>query len=156
LEDAGASPPSPVPTRRDRLPALWLAGAFVLLLFPFAQWLAIPRGYRLVATGTPLDGTRPDLAAEWRFLALARPLVPRGARLTVIAKDDGTEMELFMLAFGLFPDCRPVPTTYFAKPHALGKTAEYVLAFDGDAPEEPAVLVGKVPGGSVWRRGGAK
>jgi len=135
-----------------RLPALWLAGTFALLLFPLAQWLAIPAGYRLVPTDTPLDGTRPDLAYAWRFLVLARPLVPPRARITAIARDDGREMELFMLAVGLYPDARPVPTTYFLKQMPHGATADYVLALDCDVPDGKASLVGKVPGGCVWRR----
>ena len=152
MEDARPSPPSPGSRSARRLPALWLAGAFVLLLFPLARWLAIPPGYRLVSTETPLDGTRPDLAYAWRFLVLARPLVPPRARITTIARDDGREMELFMLAVGLYPDARPVPTTYFLKPQVEGAQADYVLALDCDVPEGKAVLVGKVPGGCVWRR----
>ena len=132
--------------------AFWLAGAFALLLFPLAQWLAIPPGYRLVATETPLDGTRPDLAYEWRFLVLARPLVPPRARITAIARDDGQEMELFMLSVGLYPDARPVPTTYFLKPQRHGAAAEWVLALDCDVPEGKASIAGRVPGGCVWRR----
>ena len=157
MEAAKGSPPSPVserasPERASPLPSLWLAGAFLLLLFPLSQWLTIPRGYRLVAAETPLDGTRPDLAAEWRFLVLAHPFVPAGARFTVIARDDGTEMELFMLALGILPECEPVPTTYFKKRHGLGATAEYVLAYGNDEPEGAATLIGRVPGGAVYRR----
>lgn len=142
-------------SRRLRFGArLWLGACFALLLFPLASWLRIPAGYRLVLPDTPFDGIDPRKTEEWAFLWLARDLVPRGASYTVVARDAGTEMNLFMMALGILPDRLPLPTSYFGNRQPEGARARYVLAFGCSPPDEPGLVrVGRrLRGGCVFRR----
>ena len=145
--------PSASEKSRRFLGHLWLAAALVLLVFPGIGWQRIPAGYRWQPPPTPLDATKPDAAEEWQFLEVAARLVPRGATFTVLARDKAREMELFMMSFGLLPEGVPLPTSYFLLPEKIGERAQYALAFECDPRGSPgAALIGRVPGGCVYRR----
>jgi hypothetical protein len=137
-------------------PALWLAAAFLLLLFPWLRWQDVPAGERWRLPDTPLNASNPAVAEEWRFLSRARASVPPGASFTVLAPGLNREMSLFMISIGLMPDRRPLPTSYFEGPDAAGARAEYVLAFQCDPRGAAgAVLIRRLPDGCVYRRGQA-
>jgi hypothetical protein len=133
---------------------LWLAATLALLFVAADAWRRIPPAYRCFVPTTPVDGMRPDIAREWAFLKGAGDFVPRGASFTVRAQDPIREMELFMVSLGVLPDRRALPSSYFAGPAEAGAIAEYVLEFGCDSPGPAAgVLVGRLPGGCVYRRG---
>lgn len=84
---------------------------------------------------TPFDATASGHDAQWRFLAEASQLLPGGTTLTVRADDHDTEMSLYMMAVGLFPEATVVPGSYYGRAVAASATARFVLAFGGTPSE---------------------
>ncbi len=71
----------------------------------------------------------------------------------MIASDSSSEMRLFMIAMGLFPDQRILPTSYFGnRLPEVGGRAEYVLAFGAVRPDGRLELVARLRNGAVYRR----
>ncbi len=138
----------------DRLVLLvWLLAALALLIFPLASWLRIAAGYRFFVPGTPLDHTRPDMAAEFDFLWNCRRLVPPGATFTVLGPARDPEMALFMVSLGVLPDRVALPSSYYGVVSEEGARADYVLAFGcGAADRATLAFVARVRGGCVYRR----
>lgn len=139
---------------------LWLATAAVLCAISLGRMLALRPDAWFTLPITPVDRVDGTRARQWLFLESSRPHVPAGASFTVVAEDPDVEMALYMMSFGLFPKCLPVPTRYYGIPTAEdGRTARYVLAFGekaadarGDA-DDPMRLVARVAGGAVFDRG---
>ena len=141
----GASRP-----RRDA--AVWLLGAALALLPPAWHWARTPAAIRRPAT--PVDLTHGAAARQWRFLASARGLIPPVAPFTVRAADRQEEMNLFMLALGLFPQLPPVPTSYWERPYPRhARAARFALALGCVGQEEEGwEVVSRLPDGCVLRR----
>ena len=132
---------------------LGLAAAMLMLAVPLANELASPSGAGWAPLITPSDRSPGNAAKWWRFLDLAREHLPEGVSFTVIASDSASEMRLFMIALGLFPDHQILPTTYFGNPFPeVGGRAEYVLAFGVTPPDGKLELVASLSDGAVYRR----
>ena len=142
------------PQRRLALTWLWLGSAFLLLAFPLRFW-SQPVGRAMLAPAAcPADHSNPELAAQWRFLRRVAPLVPPGASFTVRERPGGPEMEAFMLAVGLIPHGRPLPSSYYGRQlPEVGGQADLVLALPGAEGSEAGLeLVARVEGGALFRR----
>ena len=132
---------------------LGLAAAMLMLAVPLANELASPGGASWAPPVTPSDRSPGSAARWWRFLDLAREHLPEGVTFTVVASDSSSEMRLFMIAMGLFPDHQVLPTSYFGKPvPGIGGQAEYVLAFGDAHPDGKTELVARLRNGAVYRR----
>jgi len=132
---------------------LGLAAAVILLAVPLANELASSGGAGWAPPVTPSDRSPGGTAKWWRFLDLAREHLPEGVSFTVIASDSASEMGLFMIAMGLFPDHQILPTSYYGNPvPELGGRAEYVLAFGVTPPDGKLELVASLSDGAVFRR----
>jgi hypothetical protein len=133
--------------------AVLLAGAVLMALWAFA---IVPRGPRPTPS-TPFDRSNRPLADAFRFLSAARPLLPAGASVAVIAepRDAGRETSLYGAAVGALPAQHVLPAAQwgaFTPNHEL--EAEYEIVY-GPAPTPaaaPGVLVASIPGGSIYRR----
>jgi len=116
---------------------VWLIGAIVVLCGPLVTWSSFLRTHRIEVPASPTENDQPQLAAYWRFLAAARPLVPAGSSYTIKAPTPDDETQLFMLSAGLYADVTPYPATYVWQPQpGGGSEAKYVLVYG--APECPA------------------
>lgn len=78
---------------------------------------------------SPFDNTHSGQAEQWIFLRQAARHVPRDASFTILAADRDTEMSLFMMAVGLLPEARPLPSSYYGQSAATGERARFVLEF---------------------------
>ena len=133
---------------------VWLIGALIVLVGPLVTWSSFLRTHALQRPESPTDNDQPQLAAYWRFLAAARPIVPKGSSYTIKAPTPDDETQLFMLSAGLYADVVPYPATYVWQPQpGGGREAKYVLVFG--APECPpdASSMRLVNGGAVCIRG---
>lgn len=116
---------------------VWLISAFVVLAGPLVTWSSFLRNHPLRVPASPTENDQPQLAAYWRFLASARPIVPPGSSYTIKAPTPDDETQLFMLSAGLYADTTPYPATYVWQPQpGGGREAKYVLVYG--APECPA------------------
>ncbi len=136
-----------------RRPLLWLLGAVLLCAFAASSWL--PRsGDDLRLPSSPVERTDGGRAREWLFLESCRPHVPPEASVSVVAGDGATEMAVYMMAIGLFPENALVPHSYYlrATPEEF-RRAQWILVYRADGPGiENAELVARVPDGAVYRR----
>lgn len=133
---------------------VWLAGALIVLAGPLVTWSSFLRMHPLQRPESPTDNDQPQLAAYWRFLAAARPIVPKRSSYTIKAPTPDDETQLFMLSAGLYADVEPYPATYVWQPQpGGGREAKYVLVYG--APECPpdAPSMRLVNGGAVCIRG---
>ncbi len=133
----------------------WLLASFLLLLFPFLSWLKMPPGERAIAPDTPMDRVSGALSEEWLFLWHAKGAVPRKAAFSVLASERPREMNLFMMAIGLYPYARPVPASYFGGdvPSQDREGPDYLLVFRCEVPPPPGFrLIQTNPGGCVFKR----
>ena len=129
---------------------VWLIGAIVVLCGPLVTWSSFLRTHRIEVPASPTENDQPQLAAYWRFLAAARPLVPHGSSYTIKAQTADDETQLFMLSAGLYPDVTPYPATYVWQPQAGGGSeAKYVLVYGPPEcpPDARPMLI--VPGGAA-------
>lgn len=103
--------------------------AALLLAFPIRFW-AKPVGRAMLAVpSSPVERVNPELGRTWRLLREVAPRIPAGATFTVRAATDEAEMEAFMVAVGLLPHGRPVPSSYYGVPQpGFGSEAEWVVA----------------------------
>jgi len=132
---------------------LGLATGVFLLGVSIALEIATPRSGGLTPPITPSDRSSGRAAIWWRFLDEAREHLPEGATFTVMASDSTTEMRLFMIALGLYPDHEILPTSYFGDPlPSVSCRAEYVLAFKRARPGGKTKLVARLHHGRVYRR----
>jgi hypothetical protein len=132
---------------------VWLAGALIVLTGPLVTWSNFLRAHRLEVPASPTENDQPELAAYWRFLAAARPLVPAGSSYTIKASTLDAETQLFMLSAGLYADVRPYPATYVWQPQpGGGSEAKYVLVYGAPEcpPDAPSMHI--VTGGAVCVR----
>lgn len=136
---------------------LWLACCVILLVIVFARWAVIPAGYRFPIPSSPLDnvgGLNKTTRLGWGFLWQVRDLLPQGATYTIVARDRQTEMSLYMLSFGVLPECRGYPTSYYGMTTSdRGARARYVLSYRCGVDVPGAKLVQRVDDGCVWDRG---
>jgi hypothetical protein len=142
---------------RLRVPSwLWLAAAAFLLLFPLRFWSKPVGRAMLSVAASPVERCNPQLGAAWRFLHSAGAYLPSGATYTVLAPTPEAEMEALMVAFGLLPDARPLPSSYYGRPlPELGGQAEYLLVLAGTPLKEGGTEpVAELEGGVVLRRRG--
>ena len=123
MTPADAGPPA-------RSPRLWLIAAFALCCFPIVARTTHPLGEQLFVPVTPLDRTDGARAEEWAFLQACRAHLPPQPVFTILAENPDTEMALFMMSIGAYPDSLPLPTTYYglATPE-IGGQAPLVLAY---------------------------
>jgi hypothetical protein len=137
-----------------RAPAVWFAGAALLLVFPLARFFGRPLREELRLPVTPVDRVDPARADQWLFLSESRRHLPPKPTFTVLAEDPDVEMALYMMSYGVVEDGLPLPTRYYGNPTPeFGSEARYVLAFGlPEAPEPSARLVATVPGGAVYER----
>lgn len=129
----------------------WWAGVVITT----ALLLAHPhlRGPAVLATRTPFDNTGSGHAEQWAFLRAAAAHIPQGASFTVVAQDVDTEMSLFMMAVGLLPDSRPIPSSYYGEAVEAGGDARFVLEFGDFAdPQPPWTVASRLPGGRLLDR----
>ena len=132
---------------------LGLATGVFLLGVSIALEIATNRSGGLTPPITPSDRSSGRAATWWRFLDQAREHLPEGATFTIIASDSTTEMRLFMIALGLYPDHEILPTSYFGQPVPnVSFRAEYVLVFRRARPDGRTRLVARLPDGRVYRR----
>ncbi len=130
-----------------------LIGALIVLAGPAVTWSRFLREHPIEAAASPMDNDQPQLAAYWRFLAAARPLVPAGSSYTIKAQTADDETQLFMLSAGLFAGVQPFPATYVWQPQpGGGKEAKYVLVYGSPECPPDAPSMHLVTGGAVCVR----
>lgn len=135
------------------MPRVWLIGALLVLAGPVRTWTSFLRTHRLEVPVSPTENDQPQLAAYWRFLAAARPIVPAGSSYTIKAPTADDETQLFMLSAGLYADVTPRPATYLWQPQAGGGSdAKYILVYGAPQcpPDAPSMRL--VNGGAVCIR----
>ena len=86
---------------------------------------------------SPFDNTHSGQAEQWIFLRQAARHVPRDASFTILAADRDTEMSLFMMAVGLLPEARPLPSSYYGQSLGTGEQARFVLEFGTSGSTRP-------------------
>jgi hypothetical protein len=137
-----------------RGPWPWLVAAALLLVFPLRFWSKPVGREMLTLPPNPVERVNPALGEAWQLLATVAPRIPPGASFTVRAASREAEMEAFMLAVGLVPHGRPIPSSYYGVPlTAMGAEAEWVVVV-GPAPALPPGLerVARLDGGALYRR----
>jgi len=151
--DESGPGPRQVPDPPNAASSVLLAGAVLLALWAFA---IVPRWPRPTPS-TPFDRSNLPLADAFRLLSAARPLLPAGASVAVIAepRDAVRETSLYGTAVGALPAQRVLPAAQwgvFTPRHEL--EAEYEIVY-GPAPAPaaaPGALVVSLPGGALYRR----
>ncbi len=132
---------------------IWLIAALVVLTGPLVTWSGFLRGHSLQVPQSPTENDQPQLAAYWRFLASARPIVPAGSSYTIKAPTADDETQLFMLSAGLYADVTPYPSTYVWQPQpGGGSEARYVLVYGSPECPSDAPSMRLVTGGAVCIR----
>jgi hypothetical protein len=132
---------------------VWLVGALLVLAGPVATWSNFLRTHHLERPASPTENDQPQLAAYWRFLAAARPVVPAGSSYTIKAPTPDDETQLFMLSAGLYADVTPYPATYLWQPQpGGGRDAKYILVFGAPDCPADAPSMRLVDGGAVCIR----
>lgn len=137
-------------------PAVWTAGALVVLIaatfanFPGPGETSVPAGL------TPMDRTLGSAAAMWRLLGHASGCLPPGASYTVRASDRKEEMALYMMSLGVLVRNTPMPSSYYHEDlEAHGRQAGYMIVYQNQIIPGPSYrLVLAVPDGVVYRREG--
>jgi len=138
-------------TNNTRVVAMWWCGVVIAAIALFAS--IHRQGDLHLQLKSPFDNTRSGHAEQWIFLSEAAEHVPRGASYTVMAPDRGTEMSLFMMAVGLLPEARPLPSSYYGQATAIGDEARFVLELEkpnSDRPPREHAI--EVTGGRVTQR----
>jgi hypothetical protein len=131
----------------------WLIAALVVLAGPLATWTTFLRTHHLEMPASPTENDQPQLAAYWRFLAAARPIVPAGSSYTIRAPTADDETQLFMLSAGLYADVTPRPATYLWQPQpGGGRDAKYILVYGAPDCPADAPSMRLVSGGAVCIR----
>jgi hypothetical protein len=138
----------------NRLPVvLWLAGALALLAFPARTWIRDDVAGALSAPVTPFDRTDGAAARQWLFLRRASAVVPATASYTVVAPTLDVEMNVLMMSFGLLPEARPMPSSYYGVPTPLaGGRARFVLSYDRARVPGPLRVVAAFDEGVIYER----
>ena len=149
------TPADPGPTSRS--PRLWLIAAFALCCFPIVARTTHPLDEQLFVPVTPMDRTDRARAEQWAFLEACRAHLPPQPVFTILADDSDTEMALFMMSIGAYPDSLPLPTTYYGTDTPeIGGQAPLVLAYRRVPPPDWNLrLVARVRHGAVYARASA-
>jgi hypothetical protein len=129
----------------------WTVLSLLLLVGPALFWASEPAERRLHRPSSPLDLTLEQTAKQWAFLASAAPVVPAGAVVTVDAADSGEEMSLYMLALGILPGHRVVPTTYWGHPVDPPFRADVELAYGCADRSGAGEVIARFPHGCMRR-----
>jgi hypothetical protein len=138
--------------------ALWLLGAWVILLPALLRLVKTPRLLAEPLPATPVDRTNAHYARVWLFLLETRPFVPPGATYTTIGPTRDDDMLLFELSMGLLADRTALPTTYWGvRQPREGDRAKYVLSLGCVAPPgEVPRLRARLSEGCVYERMGKR
>jgi hypothetical protein len=107
---------------------------------------------------TPIDLTNAQYAVQWRFLITAKPHIPPGASLTIMAPNFDDQATLFFMSLGVFPSQLTLPWSYGNRSRSsYREQADYVLAFRIDpANESNLQRVAAIEHGAVYRKVGTQ
>jgi hypothetical protein len=135
----------------NRVALLWWLGAMISVI----SLLTLPcrNGDLDLSRRSPFDNTGSGHAEQWIFLHEAAQRIPSEASFTVLASDQDIEMSLAMMAVGLLPEAKLLPSSYYGEPIDAGDLARFVLEYGDHQVAGPAeTSVATIPGGTLLER----
>lgn len=131
--------------------AVWWLGVVIATIFLFGNTFRDgPIDFTLQ---TPFDNTHSGHAEQWAFLRAAATHVPPSGAFTIAAPDGETEMSLYMMAVGLLPESRPIPSSYYGTPTEPDGDVRFIFDFGGHGEPRPGwAVVSPLPGGRLLER----